>query len=230
MKTRNIIIFLLVFFIPLNNIHSIEITKCELEAFLRGEYNRASNYDGDLSAIASLELNNLFNFSLGFSMGMIADSTHIKTHTSAAIAPFSRIPLDFRVMYILNSIPDYDNNTHTILPLVSFNASRAGISLGPALRFTSFFGANAQFESILSFSVYFNFINSNNLRIGISIGNFNDFQVKNFGAYSMTINTLASLDSNWQIINELEFSQSGGDGFSTTFFGFGYKGGVKYTW
>jgi len=230
MKAGSVKIFLLIFFISLNNIHAVEITDGGIEAYLRGEYNRAFNYYGDISAIGSLELNNMFVFRLGFSLGKSAGSTNINTHTSAAISPFSLIPLDFSVLYIYNGIPDYDNHTHTILPLVSFNASSAGISLGPSLRFTSFFNESAQFESILSFSVYLNFINNDDLCIGISVANFNDFQVKNFGAYSLKFNTLIRLDDRWQIINELELSQSGGDGFSTVFFGFGWKGGVKYTW
>jgi len=230
MKAKSAVIFFLITLISLNNIHAVEITKSEIEAFLRGEYSRAFNYYGDISAIGSIELNNMFAFRLGFSLGNAADSTNIKTHTSAAYIPFSRIPLDFRVIYIYNGIPDYENHTHTILPLVSYNAARAGISIGPGLRFTSFFNEIAIFESILSFSVYFNFINNDSLRIGISIANFNDFQIKNFGAYSLKFNTAIRLDSNLQIINDLELSQSGGDGLSTAFYGFGWRGGIRYTW
>jgi len=230
MKAVCVKLFLLIFFVSLNNIHSVEITGADIEAFLRGEYNRVFNYYGDISAIGSVKLNNMLVFRLGFSLGNAAGSTVIKTHTSAAITPFPRIPLGFHVIYVYNGIPDYENHAHTILPLVSFNAARAGISIGPSLRFTSFFDEIAIFEPILSFSVYFNFINDDKLCIGISVANFNDFQAKNFGAYSLRFNTAIRLDSSWQIINELELSQSGGDGFSTVFYGFGWKGGVRYTW
>jgi len=230
MKDGGVKIFLLIFFITLSNVHAVDITDGELEAYLRGEYNRFSNYYGDISAIGSLELNNLFTFKLGFSLGNAADISNINTHTSAVVAPFPRIPLDFRVMYIYNGIPDYEINTHTILPLVSFNAAIFGISVGPSFRFTSFFGEDAIFESLISFSVYVNFVNNDKLCIGISIANFNEFQIKNFGAYSLKFNTEVRLDSSWQIINELEVLQSGGDGLSTIFFGFGWRGGVRYRW
>jgi len=254
MKAVSVKFFLLVFFISLSNIHAdeitddeieapvveitdseiethaVQITDGEIEAYLRGEYNRVFNYYGDISAIGLIELNNMYTFRLGFSLGKAAGSTNIKTHTSAAIAPFSRIPLAFHIIYLYNGIPDYDNHTHTILPLVSFNTPRAGISIGPSLRFTSFFNEGAQFESILSFSMYFNFINNEKLCLGLSFVNINDFQAKNFGAYSLMFNTVIRLDDKWQIINDLEFTQSGGDGFSTVFFGFGWRGGVKYKW
>jgi len=230
MKAGRVKIFFLIFFISLSNISALNITKGEIEAYLRGEYNRVFNYYGDISAIGSLELNNIFAFRLGFSLGKSAASTNIKTHASAAVTPFFGIPLGFSVMYMYNAIPDYDNHSHTILPLVSFNTKRAGISLGSSLRLTSFFMEEAQFESILSFFAYFNFVNNDKLCFGIGVANFSDFQAKNFGAYSLNFNAAIRLDDTWQILNELEFSQSGGDGLSSVFFGFGWKGGVKYSW
>jgi hypothetical protein len=230
MKAKSAIIFLLITLISLNKIHAVEITESEIEAFLTGEYNRAFNYYGDISAIGSIKLNNMFVFKAGFSLGNAAGSINIETHTSAAIFPFSGIPLDFRVLYIYNGKPDYEKHSHTILPLVSFNTAVFGISAGFSLRFTSYFNEPAIFESVLSFSVYFNFINNDKLCIGMGIGNFNDFQAKNFGAYSLKLNTEIRLDKNWQIINDLELLQSGGDGLSTVFFGFGWRGGVRYKW
>jgi len=230
MKACRVKIFLLVFFITLANIPALEITEGEIEAYLTGEYNRVFNYYGDISAIGSLELNNIFVFKLGFSLGKSAASTNIKTHASAAISPFSGLPINFSVLYIYNVIPDYENHSHTILPLISFNTAIAGISLGPSLRLTSFFMEDAIFESILSFSAYLNFVNNDKLCIGIGASNFNDFQAKNFGAYSLKFTAAIRMDETWQILNELAFLQSGGDGLSSVFFGFGWKGGVRYTW
>jgi len=230
MKEYGVKIFLLIFFASLANINALEITESEAEVFLRGEYNRVFNYYGDISTTGYLELNNIFAFKLGFSLGKSAANTIIKTHLSAAYFPFQLIPLKFSVLYIYNVIPDYNNHTYTILPLISFNTRIAGISIGPSLRLTSFFIEDAQFEPILSLSAYLNFINNDKLRIGIGASNFNDFQAKNFGAYSLNINALIRMDKNWQILNEIELMQSGGDGFSSVFFGFGWKGGARYTW
>jgi len=243
MKIGSVKIFLLVFFISISNIYFAESQqisnneesspkkiKGEIDAYLNGQYNRIFNYYGDISAIGSLELNNIFAFRLGFSLGIAGDIINVNTHTSAAVIPFSKIPFDFRVIYIYNAIPDYENNTHTILPLFSFNVARAGISLGPSLRFTSFFNEKPVFETIISFSAHINFINNDSLCIGISVSNFNEFQAKNFGAYSLKLNTTIRLNSQLRILNEFELSQSGGTGLSTAFLGFGWRGGVIFTW
>jgi len=230
MKTRTGKILLLLLFIPLQYINALEITKIETDAYIRGEFNRSFNYHGGLSATGAIELDNRYTFRGGISFGSTKINSDINTFIGARYSPFPNLPLHFSLSYIYNGLPEYNAHTHSILPVIYFNAKRAGISVGFNFRFTSFFGSNAQFESILSFYGYFNFINNDNLRIWAGAGNFSDFYAKNMGAYSLSFGAVVRIDSNWSIIGQLELMQSGGDGFSTNFYGIAWSGGAKYSW
>lgn len=210
-------------------VFGIDLTEKEIEAYLTGEYNR-SNYNFSISTVGGIELNKIYKFRSGISIGKNTDSTDINAFLGGRYSPFSKLPLSFSLSYIYNGLPELYTHTHSILPFISYNTRRAGISIGSNFRFTSFFGETAQFESILSSFAYFNFINNEVFRIGVSVGNFNEFYAKNMGAYSLGINTVIRLDDNWFIFNEFEFLQSGGDGFSAVFYGFCWRGGARFTW
>jgi len=211
-------------------VYGIDLTGKEIEAYLTGEYNRSINYNVSLSAIGGIELNGVCKIRSGVSIGKNADSADINAFAGGRYSPFSKLPLSFSLLYIYNGLPDYESHTHSILPFISYNTRRAGISIGPNFRFTSFFGETAQFEPILSSSVYFNFINNDVLRIRLSAGNFSEFYAKNMGAYSLSVNAVIRLDENWFILNEFELLQSGGDGFTSAFYGFCWRGGAKFKW
>jgi hypothetical protein len=228
-----ILLLPLIFLFSMQAVYGIDITEKEVEAYLTGEYTRGFIYNGNISAVGGIELNNILKFRGGFSIGKSAGSTDLDAFAGVRFSPFSGlhlIPLNFSLSYIYNGFPEYETNTNSILPFISYNTPRAGISMGLNLRFTSFFGETAQFESILSFRAYYNFLNDETLRVGISAGNFSEFYAKNMGAYSLSLNAVIRLNDNWSIINEFEVMQSGGDGFTTTFYGFGWRGGARFTW
>jgi len=210
--------------------YGVDLTGKEVEAFLTVEHNRSFNYNIGLSAAGGIELNSVCKLRSGVSIGKDLDSANVNAFLGGGYSPFSKLPIIFSLSYIYNGLPDYESHAHSILPFISYNTKRAGISLGSNFRLTSFFGEKAQFEPILSSRVYFNFINSETLRIGVSAGNFNEFYAKNMMAYSLNLNTLIRFNDNWHIINEFELMQSGGDGFSTTFYGFCWRGGARFTW
>jgi len=237
--------FLFIFFLlsVLQNAHSVdventnvEITNKEVEAYLRNEYSRGFNYCGELSAIGSLELNSIYSFRSGISFGIAQDITSLNTFAGVGFSPFvmSDIPavkpLSFSLAYIFNGLPGIDIHAHSIQPVISYKARQAGASIGPCFRFASFFGEPALYETVLSFSVYYNFINNEKLLIGISISNFDDFNAKNSMAYSLNINSAVRLNDKWSLINELELMQSGADGLTSTFYGIAWRGGAKFTW
>jgi hypothetical protein len=117
-----------------------------------------------------------------------------------------------------------------MLPALSLNGRWAGFSLGITLRFTSFSGEGAVFESILAFSGYVNFYNSEKLRVGLRIANFNDYTAGNFGAYYLTLNSMVSITKFVYLINDLEVRQTGSSGLSASFYGIAYRGGVIIKW
>jgi hypothetical protein len=229
-KSLKIIIFI---FLCSQGVHAqgINITGKEVEACLRGGHNRSFNFFEDVSIIGSVEMNSRYSIKGGFSIGSLDSALAIKAFTLAQFVPFDKIDfLNFSLAYIYNGLPNYDAHSHTILPLVSIAAKRAGIAVGTSLRFTSFIGEDAVFESILSFSCYVNFINSEMLRIGISLSNFNNFAANNFGAFTFAVNSQLRLNEHWAIVNDLELMQSGIDGFSAAFYGFAWRGGAKFSW
>jgi hypothetical protein len=226
-KNRKILLFLIFFPAIING---MEITEKEVEAYMGVEFNRSFNYYGDLSAIGAVELDNIILFRGGLSVGKTGADIGLNTFIGAKYYPFQNFPLHFKLSWIYNGLPEYEAHTHTILPVISFNASRAGISAGLNFRFTSYFSEIAEFETVLSFYAYFNFINSDDLRIGVGAGNFSDFYAKNMGAYSLNLNAAIALNSNWSIVCEFEFMQSGGDGLAANFYGFAWRGGAKYSW
>jgi hypothetical protein len=229
---------MLVFLICAREIHAlgIELTGKEAEAHLRGEYNRSYNFFGDISAIGAVELNHWMQFKAGISLGWAEGITEIKIFNNARFnllkkwtqGPLGLLGLGFSWMY--NGLPEYEAHSHTLLPVIYYNAKYGGISIGPSFRFTSYFNEPAIFHPTLSISVYANFVNNEKLRIGVSLANFNDFQANNFALYSLCFNSAVRINSRWSILNELELKQSGGDGLSAAFYGVALRGGARFTW
>jgi len=227
---------MLVFFICVKEIHALdlEITGKEAEAFLRGEYNRNYYFLGDISAIDAVELNNRLKFKTGFSIGWAEDITDIKIFTSARFGLLEKWPqghpLGLGLSWIYNGLPEYEAHSHTVLPVISWNAKYWGISIGPGFRFTAFFREAVIYEPTLAISVYANFINNEKVRVRVSLANFNDFQTNNFALYSLCFNSAVRLNRCWSLLNELELKQSGGDGLTAAFYGVALRGGARFTW
>jgi len=223
---------MLVFFICVWEIHAldIEITGKEVEAHLRGEYNRNYYFFGDISTIGAVELNNRLKFRTGVSLGWAEGITDLKIFTNARFRLLAKWPLGLGFSWIYNGLPEYEAHSHTLLPVVFYNAKYGGITIGPGFRFTSFFNEPAIFQPTLSISIYANFINNEKLRIGISLANFNDFQANNFALYSLCFNSAIHINRRWSLLNELELKQSGGDGLTAAFYGVALRGGARFTW
>jgi len=238
MKTLKKSLLLLLFFIIAQNAHSldIEITDKDVHAFYRGEYTRGSGFLNELSAIGAIELENILAFRGGFSAGRTVIDTEINTLIDAIYSPFTNIPLSFTLSWIYNGLPEYDAHTHSIFPYVSFNAHRAGVSLGLNCRFSRFFSRKefpdekAQFESILSFYGYFNFFHNDLLRFGVGAGNFDDFDAGNLGAIFLKLFFRINLNENWQLVNEVKLMQSGMDGLTSNLYKTAIRSGVRFTW
>jgi len=213
----------------------IELTGKEVEANLSGEYNRNYYFFGDISATGSVELNNRFKFKTGGSIGWAQDITDIKVFANARYGlpvkwPGPQGSMGLGLSWMYNGLPEYETDSHTLLPFFFCGAKFWGITIGPGFRLTSFFNEQVIYEPILSVSVYANFINNEKLRIGLSLANFNDFQANNFALLSLCFNCAIHINRFWSILNELELKQSGIDGLSAAFYGICLRGGAKYTW
>jgi hypothetical protein len=225
-------VIILVFFIYAQKIHAldIELTGKEVEAHLRGEYNRNYYFSGDISAIGAVELNNRLEFGTGVSLGWAEGITDLKIFTNASFRLLKKWPLGIGFSWIYNGLPEYEVHSHTLLPVVFFNAKYGGISFGPGFRFTSFFNELTIFQPTLSISIYVNFINNEKALIGLNLANYNDFQANNFALYMLCVNSAIHLNRGWSLLNKLELKQSGGDGLSATFYGAALRTGARFKW
>jgi len=209
------------------------ITAIELEAYLGAEYNRGNFNNGSVMLIAGIEFIDLVFLRCGLSYTQSTLSTNLDSFFNAKVSPFSGrylSPLNFSVSYIYNGMLDLDVHMHSVLPFISYETSRAGVSIGCSFRFTSFFGEEPEFETVLSFYGYFNFITTETFMLGLGAGTFNNFNARNMAAIWLNINAKFLLNRNFSIYNEIEIMQSGMDGLSATFYGFAWRGGVKYSW
>jgi len=230
MNAKYFVFLSFILILCVRSVYGIELTEKEIEARLIGEYNRGFEYNAGMSAAGGIELNKICKFRSGISFKKSEELSDLSLFLSGKYSPFSKVPVSFSLLYIYNNLYEYETSIHSVLPYISFNAKRAGVSIGLNSRFTSFFEEQPQFESILSSCVYFNFINKETLRIGVSLGNFDEFYARNISAYSFSINTLIRINNKWSIINDFELMQSGGDGLLSVFYGFGWRGGARFSW
>ena len=222
----------IVFIICVRQLHALDIaiTGKEAEAHLRGEYNRNYNFSGDIQTIGAVELNNRVKFKTGLSIGWARDITDIKIFSGARCSLLEKWPLGLGLSWIYNGLPEYKAHSHTILPFISWNDKYWGAAIGTGFRFTSFFSELTIYEPTLSFSIYANFVNNEKYRIGISLANFNDFQVNNFTFFSLCVNSAVRITPCWSLLNELELKQSGGDGLTAAFYGIAMRAGAGFKW
>ena len=228
LKIKLLLLFILLFFVQ--SIYSLEITAIKAEGYFRGEHTRASHYSSEISAIGAVELNEKYTLRCGISIGRTLVDTSLDISLNANYSPFLNLPLCFSAIYFYNTFLEYHIHTHSIFPFISYNTDRAGISAGINFRFSRFFGEKAQFESIFTLLCYFTFINNDMLTLRAGFGNFNEFNGKNFGAFSYYLNAQIRLSDNLRLINQIELMQSGIDGLSATFFGMAFRLGVRYIW
>jgi hypothetical protein len=229
MKTR---IFLLILIVIAQNLYSMapQITGKRLDFYFSPEYNRAYNFCWDTSATGAIELNNRYTVKGGLALGTIANVFYMKGFAGGEVALPVSFPLYVSLAYNYNGLPEYENHTHSVLPLISLKGKWVGASLGVNLRSTSFFGEPPIFEPIISALIYVNFVNNNIFRIGLKIANIDDYTYGNIGSYFLNLNSSVRLNKMLSLVNEIELHQSGSIGLASNFYGFIYRGGVTLSW
>jgi len=225
-------IILLVFLAVLQKLYSadIQVTGTDAGFYFTPEYNRAYNFCWDISAVGSVTLNDRHVINGGLALGAAGDTFDIKLFAGAETVFYTRIPIYVNLSYRYNGLPEYESHTHSIPLLVSLKWQRIGFYLGPSFRFSSFFGDEPVFESMVSLLVYVILFDDEHLRIGLKAANFDDFSIDNFGAYFLNLNSVVRLNEKLSIVNEIEMRQSGSVALTSNFYGFIYRGGVKLKW
>ncbi|GBU28075.1 hypothetical protein R84B8_01633 [Treponema sp. R8-4-B8] len=217
--------------IATSNAHVIEITNMEVEYFFNADFNRTFNFVGGFSATGKIEFNNRVAVKEGIYINyMPEDVTIIKLFTNATYRVLANWPLDVKLAWAYNGLPDYETHSHAIVPIISWNAKYYGISVGFGARFTSFFSEGPQLEYMVPMGLYVNFINNDKLCVGMSLANYTDFQIDSFIAFALAAKVSLKIDNHLTLINELEFRQSGVDGLTAGFHGIVWKGGAKLSW
>jgi hypothetical protein len=226
---RKISILLLLF--SMQNIYSLEITEKNIAIRLDGEYNKSFHDSSKFTLLGALGLDNIYLFRSGMSLGNLEESTDVNLFAFASAAPFTNIPLDFSLYYIYNGLPNYHVHTNTILPVITYNFKYVGISAGYTFRFTTFFGTDVLYETVLSLAFNFIFINNETLKLGLRLANFSDFQAGNMAAYTLNFHSAIRVDKYLTALSELELIPTGtGGGTTILFYGIAFRAGVRYSW
>ena len=225
------IIIPIIFALTMQNLFGADIQFTEKEAgvYITPEINRTFYSCWNFSADGGVKINERYGVKGGLAMGTAGTTFEIKAFAGGEAAIPVKVPLFVSLAYNYNGLPDYESHTHSILPSVSLNWPLAGISAGPGFRFTSFF-SEVLFEPVISASLYVNFINTDNLRLGFRIATFDNFTMYNFGGYFLNLNSKIRLSKLVFLINEIELHQSGSVGLVSNFYRCVYRGGVTLSW
>jgi len=214
-----------------SNDYGIKITNMEVEYFIISDFNRTFDFVGGLSATGKIEFNNRVAVKEGIYLNYWPEDVNmIKIFTNATYRILADWPLDVKLAWVYNGLPDYETHSHAIVPIISWNEKYYGISVGYGFRFTSFFSERPLIEHMLPMGIYVNFINNKKLCVGMSLANYTDFQIDSFIAFALAAKVSLRIDNNLTLINELEFRQSGADGLTNTVHGVVWKGGAKLSW
>jgi hypothetical protein len=209
----------------------LHITKAELGFAYRPEYTRVFMYSWDISCFGSLELNDRFTVKSGLTLGQVGSVFAIYTFASTAFAlPIPVVPLYVKAAYIYNTIPDYKTSIHSLLPTIELKGKWAGIAVGPSMRFSVFNQDPPVFEPIIAISGFVHVFYTEQLRIGITSGNYHDFVSGNMGSYSIGLTSQGNITKRISLINELEILQTGSVGLVANIYGVVYRGGVLLHW
>jgi hypothetical protein len=169
----------------------------------------------------------------GVSMGQTWDIFDINMQASAEyVVPFFRpyIPLHLKFAYLYNGLPDYKTNIHTLLPTVSLKWRWFGGSIGYTLRHTVFDRDPPLSETIVAYSAYVSFYNTEKTAIWLGLANFSDFASRNLGSYSFYLNNRFSITELIDITSAMEIAMSGNVGRIASVYGIALKEGIVFKW
>jgi hypothetical protein len=210
----------------------VDITGKELGFDIKPEYNRFFNYCYDFSLFGALELNDRLTLGGGAALGQTGEALDIDLFGRGDYRlplPIA-LPLSVGILGTYNGIPDYLIHVHTVLPFLSIQGKWAGLSAGVTLRSTLFDQEPVIFESILAFSGFVNFIQTERIKVGLECANFDNFLAGNMGSYFLNLTSRVYLAKGISLINEIKIEQTGSVGLDSNLYGIAYRGGLVCRW
>ncbi|MDR3124105.1 MAG: hypothetical protein LBU16_10060 [Treponema sp.] len=214
------------------SLHSlaVTVTGAETELDFAPEYSRVFGLGLTVSAAGSLELNERCAFRGGLALWKTAGAYEIDAALGFGAKPFLALPLLASVAWYYNALPSYEAVSHTALPLIGLRFRHGGVTLGTALRFSSYFNESAIFESLIAFEGYVNFYNAEAFRIGLRCANYDAFAAGNFGAYRLSLDSRIRAAKRLFLINNLALLQTGSVTMGANWLGVVYTTGAALRW
>jgi len=206
------------------------ITGKSVESFLRYEENINYGYWIDISLTGELQLNKMTTIRSGLSLGELEYSTDLKAFMSVQTSPLKKVPVDFSLYWIYNGLSGLDVHENSILPTITYNWSRRGVSLGYNSRFTSFWGEDSILENALVYTYYSDFYKGNKLQFRFVFGNYDEYKVNPVTSFTYHLIANVSLNEHLLLTGGMELLQSGGFNFVESLYGISIKTGLRYKW
>lgn len=213
------------------------ITDFETKAELTVRYDKAFQYTYGADALLFIELNNAISIYNGLSYNL--NNTYTEYTASleiginlGIIAP--RIELlnyfSFNILYLFDSIPEYNVDIHSVIPYFSLNLSRFGVSFGPQMRWNNYFKEFTRYETIYNYMIRINLIKHNKINVDFAWGNFDYFYAGSYGEdYIRFVGTYIFNDK-LRLSCTIDLYQAGRQGGTASLFGFSFKSGVIIKW
>jgi hypothetical protein len=206
------------------------ITAVEAAIDFSPEYNRVFGHCLGFSASGSLELKQRYSFRGGLFVWTTAEARE----TGAAAAFQAKLPVALplyaSVSWYFSALSPYEATSHAVLPLIALRFRYGGFALGTTLRFSSWFGERAIFESATAFEGYVNFYNTETFRTGLRWANYDAFTAGNFGAWRLSLDSRLALTKQLSLISVLSLLQTGSITLGAEYYGLVCTLGALFRW
>jgi hypothetical protein len=197
---------------------------------LKFQYNLGFACCTDFSVFASVDFKGFFLLKGGITAGHTGNVFDINSFLLGRFSLPFYTPLNVKLAYLYNGLPEYETNIHTILPLAGLEWKYFGFSAGTTLRFTGFWDNVFLFEALPAYSVHVTFINFKKVRAGFEWTNFSDYESGNLGSYAYRLKSRIRVTDRLAVTNNFEISISGSISRLVSVYGYAYKGGVVFSW
>jgi len=206
------------------------IMRRELGLYTMGEYNRTLNHIISLGFSVAFSYNGHLFLSGGLAIGKSDFADEISSFGTLKFATSGRRNFYAGLSHFYFTMPMYGMQSHSLFPFFSYDGRRSGFTAGINIRNSIFLNETSIQEMIMTFRVYYHFINNENFLFGIMLTNFSDFHAGNFGSMWFALNGEYRINKSWLLYSELRFLQSGVDSLSASIYGIVFSGGLRYSW